>query len=128
MRFMARLVSGSIEDQSKSFILSYFLEDDTLSIYMASFKNSGVQQGKFLERNRYKNANRGNEYFLLKDFQLGSVLEINKHIFQILSADEFTLKFTAERPELELMTDSNQVLLKIKQKCDQDNSHIAFIE
>jgi hypothetical protein len=42
LRYMARLMTGVPEDELKQFILSFFLEDNTILIYQMSQKNSGI--------------------------------------------------------------------------------------
>ena len=42
-------------DGDRRFILSYFMSDDTISLYEPAIKNSGITGGKFLERTRYAN-------------------------------------------------------------------------
>ena len=41
-------------DAERVFVLSYFLMDDTLSIYEPPIRNSGVVGGKFLERSKVR--------------------------------------------------------------------------
>jgi hypothetical protein len=44
-------------DKERSFVLSYFLMDDTLLIFEPPVRNSGISGGKYLERSRvYKPA------------------------------------------------------------------------
>ena len=55
LRFNCRLspVAGrylSPADASRLFVLSYFMGDDTLSIFEPPLRNSGLPGGKFLER------------------------------------------------------------------------------
>jgi len=57
MRFSAALldlVTGEPIAQNREFVINYFLEDDTLSIFEPEQRNSGVAGGLFLTRMRYK--------------------------------------------------------------------------
>jgi len=49
LRFKARLNTQKPEDMNRQFIIVFFLNNDTLGIYEESQKNSGFDEGKFLE-------------------------------------------------------------------------------
>jgi hypothetical protein len=51
----AVFVSGGPVDMSRSFLVTFYLEDDTLQIYEESRRNSGIGGGSFLKRGRYVN-------------------------------------------------------------------------
>lgn len=55
LRAKAMLLEGSIVDMSRSFLVTFFLEDDTLQIYEENQRNSGVVGGSFLKRGKYMN-------------------------------------------------------------------------
>lgn len=46
-------------------------------LYVQSDRNSGLENGKFLERNKYKNDETG-KYYAMKDLFMGATLNINK--------------------------------------------------
>jgi hypothetical protein len=54
LRFTAKLNNKIPEDADRRFIISFFLADDTISIFEPAQKNSGIIEGKFLERKKYK--------------------------------------------------------------------------
>ena len=54
LRFRARMVTDKPEDVDRQFVISYYMEDDTLSVFEPPQRNSGIIGGKFLERRRYK--------------------------------------------------------------------------
>jgi hypothetical protein len=93
LRFQARLISSRKEQQQRRFIVKYFLTDDTLSIYEPELRNSGVVNGKFLERGAYKSPD-GVRY-VLEHFVVGSELVFSSHRFQLIDADEYTKNFLA---------------------------------
>lgn len=93
LRFSAKTISSRKEQQQRRYIITYFLTDDTLSIYEPELRNSGVVNGKFLERGRYK-APDGTRY-VLDHFFVGAELILNAHRFEIIDADEYTKKFLA---------------------------------
>ena len=54
LRFTAVFCSPKPEDVNRSFIITYYLNDDSLQIYEPPARNSGFSTGKFLERGAYK--------------------------------------------------------------------------
>lgn len=48
LRFNAVLGAPKPEDLNRKFILTYYLNDDSLQIYEPPVKNSGFSNGKFL--------------------------------------------------------------------------------
>ena len=62
MRFEARLVTNTAEDLSRNFTVSFFCGDDTVMVFENADKNSGIVNGKFLERGRYQNPITGKFY------------------------------------------------------------------
>ncbi|CEG49890.1 Uncharacterized conserved protein, contains DM10 domain [Plasmopara halstedii] len=93
LRFRARIISSRKEQQQRRFIVSYFLTDDTISVYEPELRNSGIVNGKFLERGAYKNRE-GVRYSLIHLVE-GAELVLNSHRFQLLDSDEYTKKFLA---------------------------------
>ncbi|DAZ94331.1 TPA: hypothetical protein N0F65_012134 [Lagenidium giganteum] len=93
LRFSGRMISTRKEQQQRRFVITYYLTDDTVSIYEPEQRNSGVVNGKFLERGVYKSLE-GRRY-LLDDFVIGNELSFNSHRFQLFDADEYTKKFLA---------------------------------
>ena len=92
MRFTARLNTRVPEDTERRFIVSFFLADDSISIFEPAQKNSGIIEGKFLERAKYKNTDRGT-FITPTDMPLGGDVKINGYSFHIESCDEFTQKW-----------------------------------
>lgn len=50
-------------------------------VYEPSVRNSGIPDGKFLERGKYKNTDYNNNFFSPPDFMIGSVLKINCKLY-----------------------------------------------
>jgi hypothetical protein len=90
LRFTARFNTQVYEDMDRRFIISFFLADDTLGIFEPAQKNSGIMEGKFLERRKYKNKHNGDKFITPSDIVIGGDCVINSYSFHILSADEFT--------------------------------------
>ena len=54
LRFTGIPSNPKPEDANRKFIITYFLNDNSLMIYEPPIRNSGMYEGKFLERNQYK--------------------------------------------------------------------------
>jgi len=93
LRFTARFNTRVPEDFDRRFIISFYLSDDTISIYEPLQKNSGIVHGKFLERNPYKNVDKLPNIITPTDMPLGGDVKINGYSFHILSADEYTTTY-----------------------------------
>ena len=90
MRFTARFNTRTPEDLDRRFIISFFLADDTLSIFEPTQKNSGIVEGKFLERRKYKNVDKNGEFITPTELAIGGDVKINGYSFHLLSADDYT--------------------------------------
>jgi len=95
LRYLARFVDPQVEDKDRRFIITYYLNNDTVSVFEKVERNSGFIGGKFFERARAKNPATG-EYFKASDFGVGKVIEFNKHKFQITDIDEYTKNYLSE--------------------------------
>ncbi len=93
LRFTARFNTRVPEDVDRRFIISFFLSDDSVSIYEPAQKNSGIVEGKFLERRKYKNVDKNGDYITPTDLAIGGDVRINGYNFHVLSCDEFTQKW-----------------------------------
>jgi EF-hand domain-containing protein 1 len=91
LRFTAKFNTRVPEDLERRFIISFFLSDDSISIYEPAQKNSGIVEGKFLERRKYKNVN--GEWVTPTDLAIGGDVKINGYSFHVLSTDEFTGRY-----------------------------------
>lgn len=98
LRFLAKLIDPSAEDKDRSFIITYFMNNDTISIFEKFERNSGFIGGKFLERARIKNPKDG-EFYTQRDLVIGGQIQLNSFGFSIVDADDFTKKFMERNPE-----------------------------
>ena len=93
LRYIARFNTRVPEDVDRRFIISFFLADDSISIFEPAQKNSGIIEGKFLERRKYKNADNNNKHITPTDMPIGGDVKINGYSFHIESCDEFSSKW-----------------------------------
>ncbi|NXW41201.1 EFHC1 protein, partial [Nyctiprogne leucopyga] len=78
LRYQMVLESPNPEDRKRRFILSYFLSNDTISIYEPSIPNSGIIGGKYLRQTRVPKPGSTTEnmtYYEPSDFTIGSTIE-----------------------------------------------------
>jgi len=96
LRFTARFNTRVPEDVDRRFIISFYLADDGISIYEPAQKNSGIIEGKFLHRNKYKNVDNNNAPITPSDMAIGGDVKINGHSFHIMTCDDYTAKYLGE--------------------------------
>ncbi|XP_038628636.1 EF-hand domain-containing protein 1 isoform X2 [Tachyglossus aculeatus] len=103
LRYLVKLESPIPEDRPRRFILSFFLSNDTISIYEPPVRNSGIIGGKFLGKTRVpKPGSSANDpsYYEPGDLFIGAVVEIFGHRFIIIDADEYVLKYLESKAGL----------------------------
>jgi hypothetical protein len=98
LSFLARMVNPKQEDENRRFNVTYYMNNNTLSMFERFQRNSGFVGGKFLERMRMENP-ATNQYFQPQDFKVGAILTINKTQFELLEADLWTKNFMANNPD-----------------------------
>ncbi|MES1909489.1 MAG: hypothetical protein MHM6MM_002218 [Cercozoa sp. M6MM] len=118
LRFLARMISKFPDDTERRFVISYFLGDDTVSIYEKSRRNSGYWEGKFLERGKHKNTDTS-ELLKAADFYVGATIAVNSFRFELLEADEATLR-TMEGDDRGLFpdADANELIRVLARQID----------
>lgn len=95
LRYTARFNTKVPEDLDRRFIISFYLADDTISIFEPAQKNSGIIEGPFLERRKYKNVDKQMEFITPTDMPVGGDIKINGYNFHVLDCDEYTTKYLA---------------------------------
>merc|ERR1712167_291996 len=71
LRFTAKFNTRVPEDVDRRFIISFYLADDSISIYEPEQKNSGIVPGAFLKRRKYKNVDKNMEFITPTDMAIG---------------------------------------------------------
>lgn len=95
LRYQAIFASRKAEDEGRQFVLTYYPEDKTTSVYEMANKNSGIVPGKFLTRHKVKRAD-GSGYLEADDFYVGKVVQVNCFKFMITDTDKFTEESTVK--------------------------------
>ena len=52
MRFEAKMITSTMEDDIRNFVLSFYPSDDTVKVFEVVDRNAGIVGGKFLERRK----------------------------------------------------------------------------
>ena len=102
----------------RRFVVSYFLEDDTVGIFEEKIRNLGFWQGKFLDRSKPLDK----EYrplFTPASFYVGATVSVYGHSFNLMKADEYTLRYMEGRPEEYPCANIKLILGRIREKIKQ---------
>jgi Ca2+-binding EF-hand superfamily protein len=111
LRFAAHMDTSRRGDADRSFIVSYYLSDDTVGVFEPAVKNSGIVGGKFLQRAKFRRTD--GDFFEPTDFFVGATVTINAHRFVLEDVDEATLNYTEGHPDEYPMSDIELVIGKL---------------
>ncbi|GIQ89369.1 hypothetical protein KIPB_011813 [Kipferlia bialata] len=102
LRFLARLVGSpdgstpcNVTDSDRRFVVSYFLADNTMSVFESGPLPAGAFGRKYLDRGEVTNP-LTEKNFEWSDINVGNVVTVYKRHFEILDLDERTRKIVAE--------------------------------
>ncbi|XP_061126002.1 EF-hand domain-containing protein 1 [Syngnathus typhle] len=131
LRYSTRLVppktaseSQKRRDAERLFILSYYLSDDTVSIFENPKHNSGFKGGSFLRRTRVPKPDSSvdnPDYYSPADFSIGSVLDVFGHQFILTDADRYVLNYLETNPS----QIPSETLETIRQKLQAETNQTA---
>jgi len=93
LRFFGRLDTSRSIDAGRSFIIYYYLADDTILVFEPHQRNSGIVGGKFLERMRIKHPDYTDVYYGPNDFFVGNKVTFMNHKFILKEADEYAYAY-----------------------------------
>ncbi|KAK9810289.1 hypothetical protein WJX72_008124 [[Myrmecia] bisecta] len=118
LRFGCRFVETdthklSTADRERKFVLSYFLADDTLSVFEPPQRNTGITGGKYLERRKVFKASSSDTY-IEKDLYVGAVLPIHHRTFELEEADEYTYQYMENNRHIYMMADWESALKAVR--------------
>ena len=90
MQFRAELLSTLPSDQGRIFIISFFVDDNTATVFESSPRNAGRPSATFAARAKYvkrydrlKGGEHRPVYYCMQDFYAGAILIINGHHFKL---------------------------------------------
>ncbi|XP_069370828.1 EF-hand domain-containing protein 1-like isoform X2 [Paralichthys olivaceus] len=96
LRYSATLDSQNPTDEGRPFILSYFLYDDTISIFENPIPNSGIISGMFLKKTRILKPGStvdNPEFYSPADFAIGATVDVFGRRFVLTNADQYVLTY-----------------------------------
>ncbi|KAI9141005.1 hypothetical protein BKA69DRAFT_1167065 [Paraphysoderma sedebokerense] len=117
LRFIGVMESKYKQDQERKFVISYFLSDDSISIYEPALRNRSAMGGKFLEKSRILKPGytlQNPVYYSSTDFYIGAKLLIHSHKFTLIDADEFVFKYMEDMNSVYEKSDYKKCLHKVK--------------
>uniref|UniRef100_A0A8C9CIZ5 EF-hand domain containing 2 n=1 Tax=Phocoena sinus TaxID=42100 RepID=A0A8C9CIZ5_PHOSS len=123
--FFAKLITHKCADVEGTFAISYFLSDDTISVFEPMERNSGNTGGMFLKRIRVKKPgpevfkSKLSEYIKAEELYVGAKVNVNGFLFPLVSADVYTLNYMERNSDKFLMSNIELALQKIKQEESQ---------
>ena len=91
LRYRASFADPRPQDVDRRFIVSYAVQDGTITVKEPPERNSGIIAGVFLGKNVFHHP-RGDP-FRPTDFVIGTTVIIGGHKFELLNADDATFKY-----------------------------------
>lgn len=126
LRFNAKLVSTEPDDESRTFIISFYCGDDTIQVYEVCDKNSGRIGGRFMERKQQNNPMSG-KYYQERDFTMGRTVQLAGFKFMLCSCDQYTEKYMQDNGEVFPEASYHNLLAKIKAGASKFDSMQAYV-
>ncbi|XP_066542784.1 EF-hand domain-containing family member C2 isoform X2 [Hoplias malabaricus] len=120
LRFVGKMATDNLIDKERTFIISFYLSDDTIVVFEPTQRNSGVVGGKFLERSRVKKPGQQlfksqmSEYYKAQDLYVGAKICINSQPFQLVDADEYAFNYMEQHAEEFPRANIGTILSKLK--------------
>ncbi|XP_008568706.1 PREDICTED: EF-hand domain-containing family member C2 [Galeopterus variegatus] len=121
LRFFAKLITDKCADVDRMFVISYFLSDDTISVFEPIERNSGFTGGMFLKRIRVKRPGQEvfkselSEYITVEELYIGARVNVNGYLFHLLNADEYTLSYMEKNSDKFPLSNIELALQKLKE-------------
>eukprot|EP01018_Ginkgo_biloba_P008716 Gb_07640 [translate_table: standard] len=104
------------QDKGRLFVFQFFLADDTIAIYEPPCRNSGIVGGKFLSRGPAPNKPGTSKKYGPSDMVVGAKIYVNNHIFDLIRADDWTLKWMDKHTDVFPMADIEAVTRKVQSR------------
>ncbi|KAJ7422584.1 EF-hand domain-containing family member C2 [Willisornis vidua] len=130
LRFGAKFITDSPIDKDRKFIISYFLGNDTISVFEYTERNTGIPGGRFLERGRIKKPGQElfksepSEYYKAHDLFVGARVCFHGHSFLLVDADEYTFSYMEKNANEFPVADIGVILMKLKDKTESRSKEI----
>eukprot|EP00756_Hemistasia_phaeocysticola_P008401 Hpha_TRINITY_DN14610_c2_g16::TRINITY_DN14610_c2_g16_i1::g.48389::m.48389 len=113
LKFAMKLDNAEPADAVRRFVLTFYLADDTLSIFEPAQRNSGIIGGKFLQRQKARNSD-NDQILKSSDFYVGAKVAINRHRFVVYATDEKSLLHMEQHSGEFQQSNINSVMNKLR--------------
>ena len=113
MKFTMKLDAADPANEVRRFVLTYYLADDTISIFEPAQRNSGIIGGKFLQRQKAKHSDTG-DVLRAEDLFVGAKVSVNHHRFIIFATDEKSLSFMEQNSKKFSHSNINIIMRKLR--------------
>lgn len=120
LRFGAKMVSDTPANAARSFLIIYYLSDDTISVYETDGRNSGFKTGEFYKRRKFLQPNQDvfisdrPKLYESNDLYIGATVCLKDFYFNLTGADEFTLQHMETHPFEYPMANIDSIMQKIR--------------
>ncbi|CAJ1407988.1 unnamed protein product [Effrenium voratum] len=118
LRFKAKFANPKPEDADRIFVISYYLQDDTVAIHEPPQRNLGIVTGRFLEKGIHMNQITG-QLFQPNDLIPGNTIKVYNNEFLIVDMDEYSKKVFENPDALLRVFDLEAVLQKMRDSMRQ---------
>jgi hypothetical protein len=110
LRAKAEMVTTSPVDLTREFLITFYLEDDTVQVFEEVKRNSGFWGGTFLKRGKYMN---DSNPIIATDIFLGNVICLNGCKLHITEMDNMSLQFCETNPDEFPLANINKIVGEI---------------
>ena len=93
--FLASIISDDPCDKLRKFVVTFYVDDNTIKILEPPQRNSGFVGGMFLSRQKMKTPD--GSYFTPDFFDVGNVINVSSHKFLLTGADSGTQEYLSKR-------------------------------
>jgi hypothetical protein len=91
----------------------YYMSDDTVSVFEPPARNSGISSGRYLQRMEAPRVPGTKRPYRPSDCYMGQLLHLHERIFELIQADEWTLKYMEADPKQFPLANFNYVSSKV---------------
>lgn len=120
LSFSAKLISDYKDDGNRDFLLQYYMQDQTMTIFEEKKKMNGFKGGRFLNKMKVINPQTGKNY-TDSSLAVGNILQISGRTFELEDAPEYTLCLMESNPKRFLQSDMQYSIELLAAYADKHN-------
>ena len=126
LKYRMKMESSNPANEVRRFVLTYYLADDTVSIFEPAQRNSGIIGGKFLQRMKVKHSNK-DKVLESADLFIGAKVEINHQKFVLYATDEKSLSHMEQNGHAFTHSNINTIMMKLRAMLMSSRLNLAGI-